>query len=116
MNKKERINELTWKYFWQQKVREVSLFLLVVISIIFVPYFSGYFVGDNIDEMCGPYVGIEQECSNFDMWIEGLAYIFMIIVGMALVYIFGSLMYEVFKNWIESNWEKAKHKAEKEIK
>ena len=117
MNKEEAVNKLTWKYFWQQKIKEISLFLIVVVSIIFIPYILGHNIGDNMDIGCGTNGSGEiGECHYLVQWIEGLAYIFL--GGCCIVFCLFilAMIYDLLEDWIKSNWNRAEERAKKELK
>ncbi|GEM_PF-7034117 len=117
VTKKEEFNKLKWKYFWQQKAREVGWFVVIVVALIFVPYFLGDMIGDgkycangsyvfpiNLDK-CLEHNMETKTMTNIESWSEGLLY--TIVGGVGLI-----LLYLSLKQWIESNWKNAKLKAQ----
>ncbi len=105
MDKEEK--NLTWKYFLQQKVKEVLGFIIILLAIVFIPYLVGHNIGDNMSRICGGTSEIE-ECNNVAQWFEGIAYI-----------LFGAIVFIVIilivHDWITSNWKKANKRAKKEL-
>jgi uncharacterized BrkB/YihY/UPF0761 family membrane protein len=91
------------KYFIEQKVKEIGLFLLIVAAIIFIPYLLGQFVPS--DFACGEVADC-AEGSLID-WLNGLSLLLIIIIiGLVLLFVFA-----LFYRFIKSNWEKAKKRA-----
>jgi len=108
--KKQRIKSLTWKYFWEQKFREIFVTILIFSIIIFIPYFLGNSIGDGKDTLCansqyGWDNDYEGECGLITTWFEGLFYSVIIVLILLLLVV-----------WIQGNWEKAKEKAKEELK
>lgn len=101
--KKQRLNELTWKYFWNQKLYELSKFLVVILGIIFVPYLVGLVFNFYLN-------GEITNC--FDIWIVGICVLTIIFITLALIYI----IFMLFINWIKSNWEEAEERAREDLK
>ena len=106
MNKQRK---LIWKYFLQQKLKEILMVVGLGLAMVFLPYYAGYFVGDNIDINCGGELvdlgignGGEAVCSKMDIWMEGLLY--MTAIGFIIF---------ILVLWVKSNWRKAKRKAYK---
>ncbi len=114
MNKEKK---LTWKYFLKQKTKEISIGIIICLAIIFIPYYLGYVIGDNMDINCGggwynaeteltdEFSHLEFECTNFEIWGEGLFYTLI-----------ASFIIFIIRIWLISNWEKAEKKAKKELK
>lgn len=103
-----KLNKLTWQYFIESKIKEIALTILIISVIVFIPYLLGHSIGDNKDAMCSDmiYTGTEEgDCSNFEQWVEGFFYIFIIAVVSLSIY-----------KWLSSNWENAKAKAKKELR
>ena len=50
-----------------------------------------------------------EECLNFQIWFEGVLYI---LGGTFVLFVVGAILF----SWIESNWEKSKKQAKKELK
>jgi len=106
MNRQER--RLTWKYFWKQKLEEITDFFedanntvpLVVVSFMLGGFFQ---IGWQINTETGL-----PRCKAIA--IIGLCMIgFWILVGLiALI--------KVIVEWIKSNWKLAKINAQKELK
>ena len=93
MNKKER--SLTWKYFWQQKWKEVRVPLcitLVFIIFFFMLYLLAYAEKGNWQNIVLNIAGI----------LFGLTFL---IVTIICIY-----------DWLQGNWKKAKKRAKKDLK
>lgn len=106
--KQQRIKNLTWKYFWQQKFKEVGLTILILSILIFVPYFLGSWIGDGQSKFCGDgnwEDTLEKGCGGASIWIEGLFYLAVII-----------LILLILREWISKNWKEAKKRAKKDIR
>lgn len=107
------LRSLTWKYFWEQKVEEITrcLFwvfmgILGIAMVVLVPYLLGHFIGDNISPMCGPGVSPPPTpCNNYLQWLEGFLYI--IVTGM--------ILYTLI-DWFSENWGRASERAERDLK
>ncbi len=106
------IQNLTWKYFLEQKVFEILLvvgFLLIGwMVVIGVPMALGQSIGDGLDDACsGNYWrNVDaKECTNGDTWFEGFFY--LIVIGLIIL---------VFGVWFFTNWKKATEKAEEEFR
>ncbi len=107
MNKEER--SLTWKYFCQQKAKEISITVIIIAAIVFIPYLLGHYIGDNQSEFCGERTRLVENCSTIQNWFEGLFY--FIFGGLVLLFVAAGL-----REWIRSNWKKAKKRAKTELK
>ena len=99
--------KLTWKYFLKQKLKEISIGVTICLVVVFLPYYLGYIVGDNMDIHCNGEWVIEDkfECMIIEIWFEGFLY--LIIVG-SILWIVGT--------WLWVNWKKAKKKAKKDLR
>jgi len=109
MGKQEKIRSLTWKYFIQQKAREVSKPIIYFLLGIIIPF------------------ALSLICIRDWGWVISLegpffAQLILIWLSFAIVSIFligiGIAIFRVIKdcfNWIKSNWKKAKAKAKKEV-
>lgn len=107
MNKQNEIRSLTWKYFWKQKITEISLGIIGLLLLIFIPYILGHSIGDNMHVGCGVTNEIE-ECNIIVQWFEGFFYL---VVGVMFIFVVIKLLI----NWITSNWKKANDRAKKDI-
>ncbi len=112
---KEEINSLTWKYFWNQKVKETIiplLYLLIGYLIIvgFPAAIGNFLVGTGVAS-CG-YFEIIQECNDTMFFQIGL--IVIMFTYIILVIFKFLLMLPIY--WIKSNWKKAKDRARKELR
>jgi len=90
----------------QRKLVEIFILLL----IIFVPYFLGFYIGDNKDTMCClEWETITCDCCIPLIWLEGICYIIGFGGGVSLLVILIIIL-------IQNNWKKSIEKAEKEVK
>ena len=104
--KQEQIKSLTWKYFFQQKLKEIGKVVGIVLLIIIVPYLIGDIIGGWIFGECT--IDFELECDVLGIWTLG----FMLLgLGGGILVLF----FIVLKSWIKFNWKKAKQRAEKEV-
>ncbi len=83
MNKE--LKNLTKKYFWQQKIFEVFLFLIGLLFFIMIPFLLGLFIGDNEDITCGANRDLIEKCDNIILWFEGVAYIILFLMGLLMI-------------------------------
>lgn len=115
LSREEKKRRLTWKYFWEQKIKEVLSVLGWLGLFIAIPFLLGQFIGDNIDMMCTgdrvaePLTGgfsllVGYKCGIIERWIEGIIYC----VPIGTVIFFMTI-------WIKGNWRKAKERAEIEL-
>lgn len=104
-----KLYRLTWKYFWQQKVKEVSLLILITGSITLLPYYLG--------RLALLIFGKEKICkiSGLDSYNCILRYDHLWDIGFIVLLIILIIILVIYQ-WIKSNWKKAKRRAEKEIK
>lgn len=100
-----KLNNLTWKYFTEQKLLEV----LIVLGILFIPYLASFF-GKKI-----PFEPLQTLLSYetfFGMWFDGLLTIFLVIFLIAFVlFVLGVILVFLWKNW-----EKAERRAKKKLR
>ena len=88
------LKKLTWPYFWEQKAKEVMIASLIMVAIIFIPYFIGIWMLDNQP--------------IYDYWMAGFMVCFF--VGLFLFFIVRLIL-----EWIKSNWKKASSRAEEKL-
>ncbi len=98
-----RTRRLTWKYFWEQKLAEIMKGLLIIdgllIAFSVMAYLMVFIIGIPMAE-----VSLE-------------AFFILGILGIMIFGITGFLVTIIFKGisqWIESNWDEAKRRAENE--
>jgi len=105
MNRQEQIKRLTWKYFWQQKIKEIC-------------YGVEYFI---VAYLCMGWIfGLVFLVFAFedDLW-NGFIYtgnwwaFIPIILWIIFLFI---VITDAFIYWIDENWEKASKRAKKELK
>ena len=90
------------KYFIEQKIVEILIGLIIFAVIAIIPMLVGKF-------MTKVFGG---ELQGFELWIVGLLFcIVLFMFGVILTIIFVGLK-NLIVSWIESNWEKAKRRAE----
>lgn len=100
MKKQEQIRQRTWKYFWQQKIKEISYATLFILWIFFVPLLFGSLILNEESKFCSGPWDIVEECSTGDHWIFG----FNILASISIIGFFGWLL-------IKLNWDKAEERA-----
>ena len=97
MNKQQKIKNLTWRYFWEQKVAEVIKFLLITIIVI-VAVFLVSLVGKTITPQgftCA---------SEFDCFFMGVFFGLLILFSLAVIIIILYRFFWVIFNWLKSNY------------
>ena len=104
-NKEERLRELTWKYFKQQKLIEGMIGVVGIILLIFVPYYLGIVFNPLYQRM---FPSEDTITSLIGIWAMGFALILWVTLTLLLV---GFLLYW----WLTSNWERAEERAEEEL-
>jgi len=112
MNK--QLKSLTYKYFWQQKFKEVGLFFGIPTLSIGVLYLLSYF-GRWFDLASfggkGRILIMEANKTFWEHIRYGVFGLVVILILLAILFV----MIDVFVNWICSNWEKAKQRAKMEL-
>lgn len=101
MDKTKQLKKLTWKYFWQQKLKEFLFFIGIASIVIFVPYYFGVLT-----------------CKVIGERIEGLFFLWTWILGallLVLVMLIGMFIFWVIKEIVRLNWEKAQIRAKEEL-
>lgn len=106
MNTQEQIRKRTWKYFREQKWKEVKEFFeeafpcILSISILFGLICQVFWIIDpDTGESVCPIIAIIGLC------VLG----FWTLVGLIA-------LFKVIKKWLKSNWKKAYKKAKKDFK
>ncbi len=107
----KQLKNLTWKYFIQNKIKEIFWTAVIIAAIIFTPYLLGNSIGDNQSAWCSNSNGwsVIEECSLVGIWGEGFLYL---IGGAGLIFMIVYVLY----SWFSSNWKKATKQAKKELK
>ncbi len=98
------------KYFIEQKIVEIILILVIITAIVFIPYLVGTLLPDSWNVA---YSSTEPYNINIsDYWLTGIFISFFgaFFIGLGLTVIYG--IYKILIYWIDSNWEKAKKRAE----
>jgi len=108
---KQKLKSLTYKYFWQQKFKEVGLFFGIPTLSIGLLYLLSYF-GRWLDNLLG---GINMMNGNSIFW-EHIGYGFLGIIYLLFIFIVLFALFGAFYCWIESNWKKAKKRAREELR
>ena len=113
MNKEQKIKKLTWKYFREQKKREIGVFLLILFilySIAGLIFQVGWIceAEEYPETSCDMVFDNDCECKvpyehSFPIW--------MMISGFITtsIWIIVALIF-----WITSNWKEAKERAEEQ--
>ena len=104
-----QLKQLTWKYFIQNKIKEIVWTVVILAAIIFIPYLLGNSIGDNRSEWCDMDMYYEYDCNVGMIWLEGFLYLIGGIVALIITIV---LIYR----WFKSNWNKAERKAEEELR
>ncbi len=100
--KQNKIKRLTKKYFWEQKIKEIVVGFVCLIT----PYFLGL-ATQQIFSLDKP---LKDEPIVY--WLLGFASI----IGIFLCCFFIFMVYMLIRYWIDSNWEKARERAEEEVR
>lgn len=107
MNKEEKeqkLKELSRKYFWEQKIIEVLLFLLIFALSLIALYISGSIM-----------LKLDPSLSTAPLFVVGFIGLgILTIIGIACFGI-GYGVWTLLKEWIENNKEKASERAKKEL-
>lgn len=108
------LKSLTWKYFWQQKLKEIIIVLLMIVGVIFIPYLVGSLIPDHAnmfilhEGVCFIEKQIDCGLGFWEHWFQGFVIVFFggIIIGLIIKGIY---------EWIKSNWKKADGRARDEL-
>ena len=98
------LKKLTWKYFWQQKLIEIMIALVIIAALIIVPYLVGNLIPDwaqiiiSADSPC--YVNHELDCGLgfWEYWITGLL---VSVMGGIIFGLIGKGVYEWIRLYID---------------
>ncbi len=113
----QKLKSLTWRYFWQQKIEEVSVtimyssYLLLLFSIFSV----GMRILDNlgINNFDGKAICSSQNFICFVVYgFVGTFFFSLILIFIGLLCYLLNIM---FGNWIRNNWKKAEKRARKDL-
>lgn len=106
MNKKE-IRKLTWEYFWQQKINEISIFTAISLLVVFIPHLVGKIIVKLFTITECYWVDHYMDCGLRHTWLYGVGTIFIFsLITFIIVW--------VLRKWISSNWDKAETRAKEE--
>jgi len=108
--KQQKIKNLTWKYFWEQKVVEAGRILLMTI-IIGGAVFLVSLVGKVMNLQLGGTCRNTFDCFFMDVFL-GLLVLFSLAVFIGILYMFFSMIFD----WFKSNYYEANQRAKKEVK
>lgn len=104
MTKQERINELATKYFIEQKVDEILIGLGALVAI------------GGIDHVIALRLLLLDTATDKSVFMAHFMALLIMLLIVVVVWFFGSIVYYALSYWIETNWEKARRKAEKELR
>lgn len=93
MKKQDKIKQLTWKYFLQQKSKEIIMGAIILIT--------PYFLGLGVDRFLPTF--LDRADTFYEFYARGLLSVIVIFV-LAFFFYFS---FELIISWIESNWRKA---------
>jgi hypothetical protein len=105
---KTEIKRKIWKYFLQQKAKEIweglAFVFPLTFAILIVFGIMGllFYVGDYLLKLIPEYT------QNI------MSLIGIIAIDLFMLFVFGWGIYDWLKSWLKSNWEKAKRRALKE--
>ena len=111
--KQEQLDNLFKKYFWEQKITEVSMVVLIVLGFIAVLYISSSISlmiqpeGVSCPKVEGGY------CTG--IFINGLMGLLLCVFGLGMLFGIGYGIYWIINGWIESNKKKAEKRAKDEL-
>ncbi len=108
VNKIER--SLTWKYFWQQKTKE----LLIVPTVIFIGYFLAIMTRW-FEVYTNDKFGFELTCETLSGWCW-LSYGILGLLLLILVTLVSGIVLFIGFVFINSNWQRAKKRAKEEVR
>jgi len=100
----QELKRLSKKYFWEQKLIEIFLFILIILGSFTALYISG-----SIMRMLNP------EWSSIHILLCGWLGLFLFALISLFLFYLGSLIYFLLQEWIKSNKEKARRKAKEEL-
>ena len=102
MKKQEQIKNRTWEYFWQQKSKELSIFIIVIgVVFMFCLILAVYLYAI-------PMAITIQLFGDDNLSNDFTTVLFLwIIVSMIILWII---------LWIKSNWNKAEERAKEDFK
>lgn len=104
--KEQKLKELSNKYFWEQKTQEVGLFAIIIFAFVIALRISG-----SIMMMLYPenFVGVS-------LFVTGMCGLIVLAIFGIFLYMLGRGVWELLKEWIEENKEKAEKRAKEELK
>ncbi|MCK9429517.1 MAG: hypothetical protein M0R17_05895 [Candidatus Omnitrophica bacterium] len=97
--------KLTWKYFWEQKLKELGIFIFGVAGFVFIPYYFTILILFKV--FPNLYINMFGE-PIIMFWLMGLIFLFIISFLVAII-IKGII------EFIKWNWNKADERARKEL-
>lgn len=123
---KQIIKEKARSYFWQQKISEVIMFILIASSIILIPLAIGNLVTHGgykcvdfpnqtsysaSEDFCNEEGGFYKKINEIEIWFWGLASLVAIVVFLVIIIFMIYMGYLELKDWIKSNKRKAYKRA-----
>lgn len=134
MNNKEKA--LTKKYFVEQKLKEITVTLLILLFIVVFPYIvnqittGGYsctISTSNITtedyeiyapsiESCHKLHGYSEKESFLESLGSGLMQLTLFLIFLLIISIILSCLYFLLRDWISLNWKIANKRARKELR
>lgn len=105
----ETINKrrLIWKYFFQQKIKEIGkgILYLIGIALILGLFLVGLFGFAYFMTWLSNYLGSNPLAEEITKWV-----IIIVFGGLVLL----GLIIATYEEWLKPNWEKAKRRVEEE--
>ena len=111
--KQEQLDNLSKKYFWEQKTTEVSIFVLIVLGLI-----ASFYISSSIFLMVEPE-GVS--CPSIEwgyctgVFVTGFMGFFLCMFGLGMLFGIGYGIYGIINGWIKSNKKKAEKRAKDEL-
>ena len=100
IQREEKLKAMIWDNFWDAKLKEFLLVILLVVVGYVLPMFIGGFLIDNEIIFKQGFCGVEGQCDFVDKWEAGVLTLFFLFMVGWIPYII-----------IKSNWDDAKKKA-----
>ncbi len=100
MKQTEEFERLKWRYFISQKVEEISLFFIIAVPGLFIPFYVGNTVAIR------PVISIVD---HILIWILG---VIVLILGAGIL----TFIAKIFYDWFKSNMRKAEKKARRDLR
>ena len=102
--KQQKIKSLTWKYFWQQKYKEIeNVFIGFCSAYLYVGWFFAFMFFMMMSDS-----SVIEEFGDIGNWVYAPLALWLVLFAVTIV--------SLFISWIKQNWKKAKKRANKEVK